>query len=546
MKKSELKKILAIGAVVAVAATVTTIAITQYRKQKALSEQEKFLLAHRNAYITGGGLSALAAALYLVRDCKMKPENVHIFTTFAHNGGNEQTGYICRRGKIISEKNSRNFFELMSEVNSLDIPDLTVCDEILNLYRTSPSPRHITFIDEDNNVLDISQIKINKEHRGIVMQLMQTKRAKLQCMPLYEALPADFFETPFWKLMSASYLFTQESSAYEFVNCIAHMDNLLSGTLPSEFDRTEEIIEPLRAHLEKLGVDVRDAAVVTDIDFVDGKADAIHYTDNGVRNTVYLNEGDICIFPTDEMAEGEELGSFNEAPQKLASNPYKLWEKLSEKHPVFKNPSLFFDGFEDNMSEEFTITLENHLLPELIDKVTCGALGRDGVIILDNSAWKLTICAVPSTHFKNQNEDISIIWGTALRYDRDGDKCGKPMTECSGAEILYELVSCLNLDSVWDEIRDTVINVIPCHRKYDKSFLTPVPSKLEIIPTGIENFAVSGDFTDSENDTVFSEEYAVTTARKAAYRLCKNKQKVYRSKPASSFGIKKFLKNLMQ
>lgn len=546
MKKSDLKKIIAISAVVTAAAATTAAAVYAYRRHKTLLEEREESLSHKNAYITGGGLSALASALYLVRDCGFTPSNVHIFTNSSYSHGDNKTGYICRRGKIISEKSSLNLFDLLSNVHSLDIPDLTVCDEILNIYRANPASRHITFIDNDNNVVDISKIKIDKAHRNTIMSLMQTKREKLQSMPIHEALPDDFFLSPFWKLLSAAYGFSPEVSAYELVNCIAHMDDMLSGTLPADFDRQEEILEPLREHLKKIGVDLRESALVTDIDFEGGRADAVHFTDNGIRKTFYLNEGDICIFPTDEMTDCEAFGSFNEPAPKLLSAPYRLWERLSEKNSAFKNPSLFFDEFDGQMSEEFTITLSNRLLPELIDKVTCGALGNDGVIVLDNSSWKFTICAVPSTHFKNQSEDTAVIWGTAARFDREGERSGKPMTECSGAEILYELISCFNLDEVWDDIRETVINVIPCHRKYDKAYLAPVSSKLEIIPTGIENFAISGDFADLDNGTVFAEEYAVTTARTAAYRLMRTSKKVYQTKGSSCRSIKRMLKNLVR
>lgn len=543
MKKSDLKKLLAISAVAAAAATATAIIITKRRKDKALLEEHTQTLAHTHAYITGGGLSAFASALYLIRDCGLNPANTHIFTNGSYNTGNPETGYICRRGKILSEKTSLNFFDLLNEVSSLDIPDLSVCDEILNIYRANPSSRHITFIDEDKDVIDISKIKIDKPHKKTLTELLNYDRKKLQATPVYEVFSNEFFESHFWKLICAAYNFSADSSAYEFVNAIKHMEDTLAGTLPSDFDRNEEIIEPLKSHLKKLGADVRESAVVTDIDFEGGKAEAVHFTDNGIRKTFYLNEHDICIMPTDEMAQCESFGSFNESAPKLFTEPYQLWEKLSKKNSVFKNPSLFFDDYDSNMSEEFTITLSNRLLPELIDKVTCGALGNDGVIVLDNSKWKMTICAVPSTHFKNQSEDIAIIWGTASCFGAEGERSGKPMTDCSGAEILYELVSCFNLDEAWDDIRETVINVIPCHRRYDKSYLTPVASKLEIIPTGIENFAVSGDFADYDSGTVFSEEYAVSTARTASYKLMKTKRKVYHAKGSSRRSVNKTLKN---
>ena len=545
MNKNDLKKIIAISAVTAAAAAATVIVVSHYRKTKEEMRQHELSIKNKTAYITGGGLSAFAAALYLVRDCGMDAARVHIFMNTKYNHGDEETGYICRRGKVINEKSS-NLFELLCDINSLDIPDLTVCDEILNIYSANPIMRNISFIDDEKNVIDISDIRLNKEHRSTIISLMKENKEKLRNMPIDEAFPANFFTSYFWKLISAAYGFSAESNTYEFINAVTHMDDMLSGTLPADFDRQEEIIEPLKAHLKSIGVDIRENAKVTDIDFEDSSVSAIHFTDDGVRKSVYPDGDDICIFPTDEMSECASCGSFTQSAPRIFPAPFKLWEKLAEKHPAFKNPTALFCDDDSNMSEEFTITLSNRMLPELIDKVTCGALGLDGVIVLDNSNWKMTICAVPPSHFKNQSEDIAIIWGTAARPERDGEYCTKPMTGCSGAEILYELVSCMNLDEAWDDIRETVINVIPCHRRYDKSYLAPVTSKLEIIPTGISNFAISGDFAENESGIVFTEEYAVATARKAAYKLMNNKRKIYQSKPVSLRRIKKTLRNLVK
>lgn len=540
MKKSDLAKIIAISAAAAAAAGAAVV-LYKYHKNKTASEEKAVRISNANAYILGGGMSALASALYLTRDCGFTPANVHILTNGVYDHGNGATGYICRRGKIISEKNSPNFFDLIQDIRSLDISDFTICDEILNMYSARGSLRPITFVDADGNVTDISKIRIDKSNRRGIMELMREKQEVLVSVPLSEIFGEDFFKSEFWKLVSATYGFNKTSNAYEFVTAIALMDETLSGTIPSDFDRCEEIIEPLRAHLAEMGVDVVSGAEVTDIDFEDGRADAVHYSAGGVRKTVYLNENDICILPTDELADCEALGSFDESAPAEFGTPYELWTRLADKHPSFKNPSVLFDGSAKNMSEEFTITLSNHLLPELIDEVTCGALGIDGVIVLDNSNWKITVSAVPPSHFKALDGETAVLWGTAARFDREGEYVSKSMTDCSGAEILYELVCCLNLSEAWEDIRETVINVIPCHRRYDKAYLAPVSSKLEIIPTGISNFAVSGDFV-SGSGSVFTEEFIVTTAKTAAYRLMGSKKKIYHSGKSSVSAVKRALR----
>ena len=534
MNKSDLKKIIAVSAVGAAAAAAAVILISRHKAKTAsiLREQE---LKSKNAYITGGGLSAYAAALYLVRDCKMDPANVHIFTSSTQSRGDEQNGFICRRSKIIND-GSMNLFDMLSDVRSLDISDLTVCDEILNIYSANPVMRNISFIDDEKNVIDASDISLDKAHRSAILSLIRADGEKLRREAIRDALPQSFFTSYFWKLICAAYGFSPDSSAYEFVSAVTNIDDMLSGTLPSDFDMCEEIIEPLGEHLKKLGADVRENAVVTDMDFDNSLVSAIHFTDGGVRKSVYPEKGDVCIFPTDEMAECVSLGSYSKSAPRQLNAPFKLWEKLAQKHPAFKNPSLMFGSEDEYMSEEFTITLSNHMLPELIDKVTCGALGVDGVIVLDNSNWKMTVCAVPPSHFKNCGDDTAVIWGWAARYDRDGETCAKPMTDCSGAEILYELVSCLNLAEAWDDIRDTVVNVIPCHRRYDKSYLAPVASKLEIIPTGISNLAISGDFAENGEGSVQIDEHAkkglpFKTRRAARYKKNIKKSDVKNTRP---------------
>mgnify|MGYP000750826425 CR=1 FL=1 len=53
--------------------------------------------------------------------------------------------------------------------------NLTVCDEILNIYRANIYPRSVTLIDQDKNVIDSSKIKILKSHRNAILALYAVK-----------------------------------------------------------------------------------------------------------------------------------------------------------------------------------------------------------------------------------------------------------------------------------------------------------------------------------------------------------------------------------
>ena len=77
MKKSDLTKLIAIGAAVTAAAATTAIVISKHKKHKTMLAEHTKTLTKKQAYITGGGLSAFASALYLVRDCGFTPENIY-------------------------------------------------------------------------------------------------------------------------------------------------------------------------------------------------------------------------------------------------------------------------------------------------------------------------------------------------------------------------------------------------------------------------------------------------------------------------------------
>ena len=63
MKKSDLTKLIAIGAAVTAAAATTAIVISKHKKHKTMLAEHTKTLTKKQAYITGGGLSAFASAL---------------------------------------------------------------------------------------------------------------------------------------------------------------------------------------------------------------------------------------------------------------------------------------------------------------------------------------------------------------------------------------------------------------------------------------------------------------------------------------------------
>ena len=119
--------------------------------------------------------------------------------------------------------------------------------------------------------------------------------------------------------------------------------------------------------------------------------------------------------------------------------------------------------------------------------------------------------------------DTTIFWGYGLYTDRIGDYVKKPMRDCTGEELLIELIHHLHMEAEQEEILDSVVNVIPCMMPYiDAQFQPRAKSdRPEVVPKGSTNFAMISQFVEIPNDMVFTEEYSVRAARMAVYELLK-------------------------
>ena len=108
-----------------------------------------------------------------------------------------------------------------------------------------------------------------------------------------------------------------------------------------------------------------------------------------------------------------------------------------------------------------------------------------------------------------------------------GDYVKKTMRQCSGKELLIELIHHLHFEKDMDELMESVINVIPCMMPYIDAQFQPrkMTDRPEVVPKGSTNFAMISQFVEIPEDMVFAEEYSVRAARIAIYELFKVKNK---------------------
>ncbi|RXD24972.1 oleate hydratase, partial [Acinetobacter baumannii] len=71
----------------------------------------------------------------------------------------------CRGGRMLNEETYENFWELFSTIPSLDMPHMSVTEEILNFDHLHPTHAQARLIDKEGTILDVTSMGFNTEDR---------------------------------------------------------------------------------------------------------------------------------------------------------------------------------------------------------------------------------------------------------------------------------------------------------------------------------------------------------------------------------------------
>jgi oleate hydratase len=224
------------------------------------------------------------------------------------------------------------------------------------------------------------------------------------------------------------------------------------------------------------------------------------------------------------MTAGSTIGSNNHAPARLSltqaegDGAWQLWEKLAADNPSFGNPANFSTRVDESSWESFTVTLKD---PEMFDRLvsmTHNAPGTGALVTFKDSNWLMSIVVPHQPHFIGQPEDIQVFWGYGLFPSREGNIVKKPMADCTGEEILTELLGHLNFPK--EKILPNAITRPSMLPYITSQFLTrSYQDRPQVIPAGSTNLAFLGQFVEIPEDVVFTVEYSVRGAQMAVFEL---------------------------
>ena len=258
----------------------------------------------------------------------------------------------------------------------------------------------------------------------------------------------------------------------------------------------------------------------------------IHLVEQGFSGVIEVHPHDICLITLGSMTSSSSLGTNSTPPAKpLATLPHSdpswaLWHQLSLDTPRFGHPNNFSTRIPESTWLSFTTTLHtpSGLFLSHLTQFTGNAPGTGALTTFKDSAWGLSIVIPHQPHFLSQPADVQVFWGYGLHPSAPGNYIQKPMSACTGAEILEELLAHLRfpLHPTLDHA-----TTIPCLMPYiTAQFLTRSKGdRPPVIPHGSTNLAFVGQFVEIADDVVFTVEYSVRAAQMAVYGLMGLKKK---------------------
>lgn len=498
-------------------------------------------------HLIGGGLGSLAAAIYLIRDCHVSGKNIYIYEGLKILGGSNDgsgaptNGFLCRGGRMLNEETYENFWELLRSVPSLDMPGMSVTEEILNFDHLHPTHAQGRLIDKDGIILDVSSMGFSNTDRIALATLMLTPEHCLDDLTIEDwfSHTPHFFKTNFWYMWQTTFAFQKWSSLFEFKRYMGRMIfefpriETLEGVTRTPYNQYESVILPLVTYLKQFDVNFIKDSVVTDIDFAEGTdltASALHLKKHDAKEqTIPIKKKDICIMTNGCMTDCAGIGDMDtKAPYTPGQSiSAELWRKVASKKPGLGNPKPFFDHPDETNWLSFTVTMKGNKLLKIIEQYTHNIPGSGSLMTFKDSNWLMSIVVAAQPHFKAQPMDTTIFWGYGLYTNKVGNYVNKPLRECTGREIFTELLHHLHLEEEMDEIMPSVVNVIPCMMPYIDAQFQPrkMSDRPKVVPQGSTNFAMISQFVEIPEDMVFTEEYSVRAARMAVYTLMNVKHK---------------------
>lgn len=490
------------------------------------------------AYLVGSGIAALAAATFLIRDGGFDGADIHLFEEQREIGGSldaggtPDAGYSMRGGRMF-EAEFRCTYDLLSGIPSLDDPAVSVTDEIRAGHEDFGWDDISRLVDGEGRIVDTRSMGFSERDRLELVRCLATPEKHLNDKRITDCFGEHFFTTNFWFMWCTTFAFQPWHSAIEFRRYLRRFIHLfpefssMTGIHRTRYNQYDSIVRPLTGWLRERGVTVHTGCHVTDLGFApghrSGTVDRVHLSRGGHDERIDVTPQDLVLVTNGSMTDASTLGSHTAAPRQDAqrSDAWLLWHRLARGRDDFGNPGAFDKHVKESRWESFTVTAKDPVFLDALEKFSGRKTGRGGLMTFTDSNWLLTVVANRQPVYRDQPEGVSVWWGYGLFPGRAGNRTVKPMTMCSGREILEEVLHHLRFDEPTAARVLETSTVVPCLMPYITSqfLVRRHDDRPKVVPEGSVNLAFIGQFAEVPDDVVFTVEYSVRTAWTAVAQL---------------------------
>jgi oleate hydratase len=492
------------------------------------------------AHIVGGGFAGLAAAALLIRNANVLGPDITIYEAEDKLGGGFFLDGDAAHGYnlpgSIFDKEFRCALDLLRTIPTQGYSTINVAEQFLTFNQEHP-------FDDQTHIVDGGLRRVHDPLRyGLTLgdgftlaKLSLTPESSLDGQLIKDWFPPRFFETEFWLLWSTLMGSLPQHTVIEFRRYLNRFVYLfpdlstMAHVFRSQFNQHEAFVKPLVAWLEGKQVKFVKGAYVSDIEFTESSGrmtvNRLKYERGDVATWVNDTSDDIVFVTTGSQAADLSAGTMD-APPPAPPHPgrsWALWKTLAETHKGFGNPDVFFGTprIADSRWVTFTVTTTGKQFLDEITNLTHSGAGSGGLLTLKDSPWVISLSIFDQPEVLSQPPGTSVWWGYGLLPEKTGKFVNKPMHQCTGREILSELLQHLKFATSTEIMQSSIC--IPCNMPYVNNIWLPRKrgDRPPVVPEGVTNLALLGQYVELEQDIAFTFEYSTRTAWEAVYRLVK-------------------------
>ncbi|PWY79322.1 myosin-cross-reactive antigen family protein [Aspergillus heteromorphus CBS 117.55] len=518
-----------------------------------------------DAWILGSGIPSLTAAVHLIQEGHVPPSRVHILETLSQAGGGTVSsgdpvnGYDYRAGGM-PPFNDSCVEELLELVPSHTNPENTVLDDIHIFWETKAAREtpHTRFLTRHKNRIervDAKRATLGLRDRVDLFMMASKTEKSLGRSRICDHFSKGFFKSGYWLSLSTTFGIKPIHSATEFrryLQRFMHDIHGLNQRRPLDYgryNRHESIVAPIASFLRSRGVDFRFHTTVTDIVTWPSSDDpqrvsairAVH--ENDPEHLISLGPQDIVFVSLGSVMSGSTTGTNDSPPslelmdiEKDLDENWLLWLELSTKNPIFGNAYNFCTRMPESRLESFTITLKTKEFFTRFVQLTGDQPGTGTFVTLKDTPWLVSLSLPQQPLFPDQPDHVQVAWGYAMYPELEGGYIKKPMLECSGQEIMEEILRQLKLPL--EGILDHSVT-IPC--VVPRMAATVLPragqDRAQVIPQGIENLGLIGQFVEIPGEVAVTMDYGVRGAQMAVQKLMGLHMQMRPSKRSSAINL---------